>query len=363
MKKIGINRLLLISYVALSLVLFLHSGLHALEHYEAFELHNGVHMHLYTPESILEYMTERDDEGSLFMRLEDGVRYRLIEDINDPVVTHKGDGSFHPMKPAWVVQALEEIDVNGCAMSFDIEVYILPYPRYYLLASSTCGNRIFLSPGVYEVNSSVVAFTTTHEYGHAFQGKYMPDSDVDGWYQYLTIRDIYGDPTYSNHACHMNRPKEIFAEDFRYLFGGEASRYSGTIENPNLPLPDQIEGLEEFVVSLVSGEIIATDELDIPAGKEALTVSNYPNPFNPTTTIRVVFGGGDPSMLRNIDMKVYRVDGSLVRSLYRGQMRGNECAIVWDGRDNNGQDVASGAYFYRLVSGSSTVSGKMMLLR
>jgi hypothetical protein len=333
------------------------------EIYQSLTLQNGISAELYTPEAILDNLTERDEDGSLYLRLPgELLRYRLVEDIRDDVITNKGDGFFHPMSADWVVQAMADIDMDGITMELPVEVFILPYPRYYPLTSSTCGKRIFLSPGVYEVIPYIIAYTVTHEFGHAFQHSYLPDDDEDGWYQYLTLRGIYADPAYSSTAEHMYRPKEVFAEDFRYLFGGEYATYSGTIENPYLLVPTLVQGLEPFIASLVSDEYAYDVGNDaIPSGP--LAVTNHPNPFNPSTVITVRFGGEDPFGAHRIAIKVFSVDGRLVKDLYSGTVQGDSFQAVWDGTDDRGGSVSSGLYFYRAVSGDASVNGKMLLLR
>ena len=325
-------------------------------------LGNGVKVTLYTPELIITELAERDDDGALFMRLPgELLRYRLVEDIGDEVIVNKGDGSFHPIETAFILQALEAIDVVGGMLDHDVEVYILPYPRYYPLTSSASGNRIFLSPGVFEVNRYVAAFTVTHEFGHTYQYHFMPDGDADLWYQYLTLRGIYQDPAFTNTAEHMFRPKEVFAEDFRYLFGGDEARYTGTIENTELVPPTLVPGLETFVAALagVTEEGVVTT---FP-GMAPLAVSNYPNPFNPATVITLTFGAAAAEGEHRVDIKVYGVDGRLVKTLYSGAVSGDQLSIAWNGTDDRGAPVTSGIYFYRAVSNVGSATGKMLLMR
>jgi hypothetical protein len=331
------------------------------EIYQTLTLQNGISIDLYSPETILENLTERDGDGSLYLRLPgELLRYRLVEDIYDDVIVNKGDGVFHPMNYEWVIQALVEIDLAGVMIDQAVEVFILPYPRYYPLASTSCGKRIFLSPGVYETIPYMVAHTVAHEFGHVFQYSYLPEDDIDGWRRYLTLRGIYEDPVYTSTAEHMYRPKEVFAEDFRYLFGGEYATYSGSIENPDLLLPTLVQGLEPFMVSLVSGQYVV-DNGPVPEGP--LAVSNYPNPFNPSTVISLRFGGDDPYGTRPVDISVYGVDGRLVKGLYSGAVSGDSFSIPWDGTDDRGASVSSGLYFYRVSSGGNAMNGKMLLLR
>jgi hypothetical protein len=323
---------------------------------------NGLRARIYPPEGILADLAERDSEGRLLLRLPSGEYYFLIDDITDPEIANKGDGRFHPMSEELVKSALEEVDVEPATMNMEIDVFILPFPRSRMLASSSRRNMIFLSPGVYEMDRRVVSYIVTHELGHTYQYNYLPDWDSEGWYRYLTLRGIYGNPTFSAQAAHMNRPKEIFAEDFRFLFGGEAARYSGSIENHNLPTPDLVEGLEEFMVSLAPLSVASKDMM-VPSAGDFVTVGNYPNPFNPRTTMRAVLSEDAVRSGRPLDLRIYRVDGSLVRHFELGKPRVCEVEVSWDGLNDRGTPVGSGFYLYRFTTGRDTRAGKMFLIR
>ena len=322
-------------------------------------LENGLEVQLHTPQEILD-MAYKDASGRLIFELPDGTSYLLIDDINESQIMNKGDGSFHPMNIDWVIDALGAIDISGSRLNMRVNVYVLPLFRSGFLASSTCGGDIFLSPGVYEINRYSIAFTVAHEVGHVFQQQYAPVSSARAWPEYLTLRGICNDPLYADDSPRMNRPVEIFAEDFRYLFGGPEACYSGTIENPNIPLPDHVPGLKEFFAALVPAEEIATIE---PLRPAALSLSNYPNPFNPSTTIHVLFDDPASAAGREIDLSIYRIDGSLVRNLYHGRVTEDEYSIRWDGKDARGQEAASGLYLYCVRSGSRSATGKMLLMR
>ncbi|MDD4856628.1 MAG: hypothetical protein PHD74_00830 [Candidatus Krumholzibacteria bacterium] len=316
------------------------------------KLENGLEIRLYSPKNVLE-MSTRDGDGRLILTLSDGVKYELIDDICDPRIVNRGDGSFHPVNEEWVIDALGKVDVSGEKIKMSVNVYVLPFPRSGLLASSSCDDCIFLSPGVREIARRAVACTATHEFGHVFQGHFAPEGSGGRWADYLRIRGLKDSAVYSVDASHMNRPAEIFAEDFRYLFGGAEACSSGKIENCEIPLPDAVSGLREFFVALVE-----------PAGfEEPLALSNYPNPFNPSTTIRVALASLAPEKRGEIDLAIYRADGSLVRNLYRGAVSGDELTVTWDGRDGRGMPVSSGMYFYAVRSAAGRAAGKMLLLR
>ncbi len=86
---------------------------------------------------------------------------------------------------------------------------------------------------------------------------------------------------------------------------------------------------------------------------------NYPNPFNPTTTILYSL-----AKRSDISLKVYNVLGQTVRTLIPSQKQvAGQYQVVWDGRDDHGNSVATGIYFYRLKAGDFVKSRKMALLK
>jgi len=85
---------------------------------------------------------------------------------------------------------------------------------------------------------------------------------------------------------------------------------------------------------------------------------NFPNPFNPTTTL--AFSIKDAS---NVRLTIYDVAGRQVRELVDEQREPGAYKIVWDGHNDAGQRVSSGVYFFRLVSGSFTDTKKMTILK
>ncbi len=89
-----------------------------------------------------------------------------------------------------------------------------------------------------------------------------------------------------------------------------------------------------------------------------LALSNYPNPFNPSTTIQYSL----PEDGR-VELRIYSTTGQLVRTVIdEAQSSGNYTAD-WDGRNEGGQLVASGIYIYRLISGKKSIARQMFLTR
>jgi photosystem II stability/assembly factor-like uncharacterized protein len=85
---------------------------------------------------------------------------------------------------------------------------------------------------------------------------------------------------------------------------------------------------------------------------------NFPNPFNPTTTIK--YDVKEPS---RVVLKVYNILGQEVRTLVNQKETAGFKSITWDGKNNHGQQVASGIYVYRVQMGNFVKSRKMMLVK
>lgn len=101
-------------------------------------------------------------------------------------------------------------------------------------------------------------------------------------------------------------------------------------------------------------------ESEPSAGAPALPdqlFQNAPNPFNPETTIRYSTSEGGRTAIR-----IYAVSGQLVRTLVDRQDGAGMHAVRWDGRDDSGNKLASGVYFYRLQTSSGITDSKKLLM-
>ena len=85
---------------------------------------------------------------------------------------------------------------------------------------------------------------------------------------------------------------------------------------------------------------------------------NYPNPFNPVTTIEY-----ETLSLARVTLRVYDVSGALVRTLADGTVPAGSHQARWDGTDDTGRAVASGVYYCRLQAGGESEARRMVLLK
>ena len=99
------------------------------------------------------------------------------------------------------------------------------------------------------------------------------------------------------------------------------------------------------------------DDPTVPVLKTALNI-NYPNPFNPETTISYSLKQGE-----NVKIEVYNIKGQLVRTLVNEEQAAGNHKVVWTGVDNNNRPVSSGVYFYKMTAGKYSSSKKMILMK
>ena len=85
---------------------------------------------------------------------------------------------------------------------------------------------------------------------------------------------------------------------------------------------------------------------------------NQPNPFNPVTRIAFRLGQAGPARLR-----VFSIDGRLVRTLVDGPLSAGEQGVTWDGRDDDGRALPSGLYLYAFEAAGQRQTRKMLMTK
>ncbi|MCH7878889.1 MAG: T9SS type A sorting domain-containing protein, partial [candidate division Zixibacteria bacterium] len=108
---------------------------------------------------------------------------------------------------------------------------------------------------------------------------------------------------------------------------------------------------------------VGPDE-DIPPLPRAFTLAqNYPNPFNPTTTISYTINNKGGQRAPVTELVIYNTLGQKVRELVSRVEGPGSYQVEWDGVDDDGRQVSSGIYFYRLKRGNLSETKKMALLK
>jgi rhamnogalacturonan endolyase len=114
--------------------------------------------------------------------------------------------------------------------------------------------------------------------------------------------------------------------------------------------------LDEIIIEPADYSPVAANQSTMP-----LTYAlhqNYPNPFNPETTIRF-----DVPQAGDVSLQIYNVTGQVIRTLVDDNMPAGQHAVIWDSRNDVGVPIATGIYFYKMVSDHFTEIKKMSCLR
>jgi len=103
----------------------------------------------------------------------------------------------------------------------------------------------------------------------------------------------------------------------------------------------------------------APEKSTAPRADAFVLNQNVPNPFNPSTEISFMVPGAGA----NVALRIYDVNGELVRTLIDGYEPSGERTVTWSGRNDQGRPVPSGTYFYRLTAPTISEMKKMVLLK
>ena len=102
---------------------------------------------------------------------------------------------------------------------------------------------------------------------------------------------------------------------------------------------------------------LGTDKSIITPNKFTLA-QNFPNPFNPTTSISFALDRN-----AEVNLSIYNMLGQKVRTLAEGSKNAGTHTLQWNGLDDAGQNVSTGIYLYRLTSGSKSITKKMAFMK
>ena len=120
-------------------------------------------------------------------------------------------------------------------------------------------------------------------------------------------------------------------------------------DDGSLAFKEGIENLQNLLASLIP--------------EETALLANYPNPFNPETWIPYQLAKS-----ADVVLTIYDMNGQLIRRLTVGQQaagmyQSRSRAAYWDGRNQLGESVASGLYFYTLTADDFTATRRMLILK
>ncbi|HPT72787.1 MAG TPA: S8 family serine peptidase [Candidatus Cloacimonadota bacterium] len=162
-----------------------------------------------------------------------------------------------------------------------------------------------------------------------------------------------------------NLPDSIFAvidAGYTYLLlaeNSEKSAFTGKLAWLKPHSVQEYMDRRQRLIAMLHGSKNETPSEITPSVPATLCLSlNYPNPFNPSTTIEF----GIPKA-EKVSLKIFNIKGQLVKELVNQSYQPGKYKVVWEGKNSVGKNAASGVYFYRLDAGGKSITHKMLLLK
>lgn len=268
-------------------------------------------------------------------------------------------------------------DHNGARLSDscnvgDGTVYVISGLRFPLNVLN--GGELVFPPGSLSDNIDIDISLSNTSIVNGDSTVTFTDQILNGIKFDVYIDGVLQSPYYFDQPVHLDLPYKqelmdqlgISEENLWIFFYDSEGDYNG-------------DGITNVVIDTVFNKIyadivhfsdlvIAASECgstDVSGGTESIPVShallgNYPNPFNPQTTIGFIVGG---EAMQPVSLTIYNLLGQRVRSLVHESRNPGTYAVTWDGRDEAGRIVPSGVFICRFKAGEQVSTRSMMLLK
>jgi len=104
--------------------------------------------------------------------------------------------------------------------------------------------------------------------------------------------------------------------------------------------------------------ITKIDDEEIQISNYLIEMANYPNPFNPSTTIKYSLKEDS-----KVKLNIYNIKGQNIKQLVNDQLTAGQHSVIWTGKDDDDSPVSSGIYFYNLKTENHEKTKRMILLK
>jgi len=310
----------------------------------------------------------------------DLTRVALTDNVRDPAATFMyGGGLF----AANVAATLDSVTASGNDAHIGGGIHIQDSAAPVVMHSVLTGNTAFLWGGglsfLNNTGGAITGNTLTENDGTLSGGGGLYTSTSDPAVENNIVAFNTGGATYANGMALTATPGAVSCND---TYGNTGADYSGIADptgtagnisldplfcnaaagkynvQPASPCAADNSGGCGLIGALASG----CGESPVPEGGEIPTAfhvdQNFPNPFNPRTTIRFELPAAAPTRVT-----VFDVAGHLVKTLLDEDLAARTHEVTWTGDDEKGRKVAAGIYFYMVTSGNERSVGRMALVK
>ena len=326
---------------------------------------------------------ESDDDRVIYLLLENtygiDMNYRMILDKSGLPDDWDGNFCFKQLcvtdSSVWMMEAGDTLAIKVAFLDLGSDTpeaemnYTVAFDDYrsQLIGVNLTGRsgKVVLENGGYDVDDDQSGGSWGNSDGKIQPGEMVELATTASNPGVLTAFDVESIIECSDQYVAVVNPDEEFGD---VEAGGEAEGGGAIVAFYEDIQPGYIEFVQTFtdgegnsVVDTffitVEAAGVGDDEGGVPVGKTGL-MRNYPNPFNPVTTIpfRLKAAG-------EVDLCIYDLYGKLVKEFDIGLMPAGDHSVTWDGAGENGARAASGVYFYRLKTGDKTFSRKMVMIK
>ncbi|MFA5498020.1 MAG: C25 family cysteine peptidase [Candidatus Cloacimonadia bacterium] len=201
-------------------------------------------------------------------------------------------------------------------------------------------------------NRFIISWLDTYNIGNLtslglekFQIILEPKNGEDGniIFQYHTLWNLNSTRNYSSTGIMNHRSNVGLEYSYASVYPASASPLKG--------------GMAVKFTTTPPDNYVSADMPTLPVTTTKLN-RNYPNPFNPETTIEF-----DLSVSSKVQLEVYNIIGQKIRTLVDNNLETGRHSYVWNGKDDLGRDVGSGVYLYKLKTPSTTDLRRMILIK
>ncbi len=235
------------------------------------------------------------------------------------------------------IESGKSVYVEG--VDFALNHYLFPLFGYFGCSFVNTGNNAnvqFLS-----------GEEGTFAEGYQFEYQYGSDSDFE-----IDVISANGGTVFFTSQDGLGRGVNCNGDDqYHTIF--TSTMFGAIIDNE---FPNTKTELMNLYLTYLTQPLVSANE---PIVSNIDLVGNYPNPFNPETTIS--FSTTEYS--GNTEIVVYNLKGQKVKQLVSDQLSAGPHLVIWNGTDENNKPVPSGVYFYKMQTGKFTKTRKMILIK
>ncbi|MDP2173628.1 MAG: T9SS type A sorting domain-containing protein [Candidatus Cloacimonadaceae bacterium] len=254
---------------------------------------------------------------------------------------------YFTINPAWNANnlwALAFVQIEDAAILQT--AHTLPLPQYNFRAAFDWDANIVGNAGLFE-SPALWFFNLGQSDNYIMQ--IVIDSAPEDWYFNYCGEDGNCYPGNLPMPLNLLSGGKVAFHLNLWIGSSGIGNFRFVLSSPNL-------GTYSIPFRFRTSDVSANDDHYI--SQPTLLKGNYPNPFNPSTTIDYQIPAKG-----NVRLEIYNMKGQKVQTLVNELKTSGSHSVVWNGIDQSGHSVVSGVYFYRLVTENNTITKRMLLLK